>query len=137
MTLSIGGSAASFDVTTLAGTCYSLVTAAQPGAGGSVNTSLAPNCSNGSLYAAGTQMQLSASSRYGYLFGNWSGAANGALNPLALTMDGDKSITAHFIVDSTVPALATQIPSLNVWGLAFLVALIGFMAALGLRKQTD
>ncbi len=137
MTLSIGGVLANFDVTTEAGTCYTLLTSAQPNGAGHVNASLAPNCGNGSRYAAGTVVQLGAVSEYGYVFDHWSGAATGALNPLSLLMDGDKTLTANFAFDSATPGQAAAIPTLDIWGGGILVGLIGLVALLALRSRPN
>ena len=51
----------------------------------------------------GTIVQLTASPSTGYHFVNWSGDASGSDNPVTVTMDGDKSVTANFAIDS-VPA---------------------------------
>ena len=49
--------------------CYTLSTIASPTAGGSVEVNVAPNCSGDpSKYAAGTQVQLTASPTRGYSF---------------------------------------------------------------------
>ena len=48
------------------------------------------------FYAAGSNLQLSAAPASGYSFSGWSGSASGAANPLALTMDGPKTVTATF-----------------------------------------
>jgi len=45
-----------------------------------------------------------------YVFDHWNGAITGSTNPATLTMDGDKSVTAHFVkieytlTTNTVPA---------------------------------
>jgi uncharacterized repeat protein (TIGR02543 family) len=75
--------------------CYSLTTSANPSGGGSVSASPAPNC--GSQYTAGTVVTLTASANSGYTFGSWSGDASGSSNPVSVTMDGTKSVTARFI----------------------------------------
>lgn len=66
--------------------------------------SLVVNSSNGSVsldpeltvYPHGTEVTLTAVPASGYAFSYWSGAASGSTNPLVLTMDGNKTITAHF-----------------------------------------
>jgi fibronectin type 3 domain-containing protein len=42
-------------------------------------------------------VELTATADSGYGFANWSGDAIGTSNPVLVTMDGDKSITANFI----------------------------------------
>ena len=55
-------------------------------------------------YDAGTTVDILAEPFTGYVFDRWSGSAEGSMNPLILTMDGDKGITAHFkkIVQVTI-----------------------------------
>ena len=48
------------------------------------------------FYAAGTAMQLTATPQAGYQFAGWSGAATGTANPLTLTMNAPKTVTATF-----------------------------------------
>lgn len=67
-------------------TQYTLTTNAT--SGGSVTT--------GGTYDEGTIVQISATPDAGYQFDNWSGDASGSINPLSVTMDGNKSITANF-----------------------------------------
>jgi uncharacterized repeat protein (TIGR02543 family) len=58
-------------------------------------------------YDHGTTVELTAVPAAGYHFVNWSGDANGAANPLALLMDGSKSITATFAINTyTITASA-------------------------------
>jgi len=47
-------------------------------------------------YDEGTEVTITAIPDSGYEFSNWSGDASGADNPITVTMDGDKSITANF-----------------------------------------
>lgn len=47
-------------------------------------------------YAAQTSVTLTAIPEPGQDFAGWSGDATGAANPLVLTMDASKTITAHF-----------------------------------------
>ena len=78
-----------------AATCYTLTTSVDPELGGTVIPSPAPNCGGGK-YAAGTQVQLTASPAASYAFANWTGSATRTANPTPVTMDGDKMVTAHF-----------------------------------------
>jgi uncharacterized repeat protein (TIGR02543 family) len=50
----------------------------------------------GSPYADGTVVTLTAIPAAGYIFAGWSGNASGTDTPLTLTMNGSKSITAIF-----------------------------------------
>ncbi len=54
-------------------------------------------------YSSGTQVTLTATPNAGFQFASWSGDATGNTNPLLLTMDGNKSITANF---TTIPSSA-------------------------------
>ncbi len=60
-----------------------------------VNGTVAKNPDQ-SVYADGTNVQLTATPAAGYTFTGWSGDATGSANPLAVTMNGDKNITANF-----------------------------------------
>jgi uncharacterized repeat protein (TIGR02543 family) len=51
------------------------------------------------LYDHGTGVQLTATAGTGYLFSAWSGDATGSTNPLTVTIDAAKNITATFTVD--------------------------------------
>ena len=76
--------------------CYTLTTAVSPAGSGTINNPTAQNCAGG--YTTGTTVELTAVPNAGYLFSSWSGGASGNTNPLSLTMDGNKSITAEFAV---------------------------------------
>jgi large repetitive protein len=47
-------------------------------------------------YNSGETVQLTATPATGWQFSNWSGSASGSTNPLTVTMDGNKTITATF-----------------------------------------
>src|SRR5204862_413948 len=51
-------------------------------------------------YDHGTLVQLTATPAVGYHFVGWSGDATGSSNPLNVAMDGAKSITATFAIDT-------------------------------------
>ncbi|NLW84237.1 MAG: cadherin-like domain-containing protein [Phycisphaerae bacterium] len=47
-------------------------------------------------FAHGTVVSLTAAPNTGYTFANWSGSASGTANPVSITMDGNKAVTANF-----------------------------------------
>jgi uncharacterized repeat protein (TIGR02543 family) len=53
-------------------------------------------------YAHGTVVTLTGTSPAGYHLDSWSGDANGYANPLTVTMDGNKNITATFTQNVTL-----------------------------------
>jgi len=54
----------------------------------------------GGVYAPGTVVQLTANATSG-TFTSWSGDATGTTNPVSITMDGTKSVTANFLAAPT------------------------------------
>ena len=70
-------------------TYYNLTTSVSPSGGGSVSPA-------GGTYAAGSQVTLTATPTSGYGFSNWGGDASGSQNPITITMNSNKSITANF-----------------------------------------
>ena len=48
-------------------------------------------------YASNSILQLTATANLGYAFSYWSGDISGTVNPTNLTMNGNKSVTAHFV----------------------------------------
>ena len=53
---------------------------------------------NKATYNNGESVQLTAVPAAGYAFSNWSGDLSGSANPATITMDGDKTVTANFVV---------------------------------------
>ena len=86
---------------------FTLAVAADPPAAGSVAKS--PDQAG---YANGSLVQLTATAVSGYHFDHWSGGATGSANPLTLTMDADKTVTAHFVAN----ALTGQVVISQVYG---------------------
>lgn len=76
---------------------YPLTTEAIPGAGGTVIRD-----PNQATYTHGTSVQLTATAYAGYAFIEWSGDLSGATNPVSITVDGPKNITANFGLTHTV-----------------------------------
>ncbi|WP_198517120.1 InlB B-repeat-containing protein [Tenacibaculum sp. SZ-18] len=73
---------------------------------GAVTTN--PNPTNGT-YDDGTSVTLTATPDAGYEFVEWSGDASGTTNPLIITMDADKTITATFApIQRTLTVNATN-----------------------------
>jgi uncharacterized repeat protein (TIGR02543 family) len=67
-----------------------------------------PNPTNGA-YDDGTSVSLTATPDAGYQFDGWSGDATGNTNPLAITMDADKAVTAMFSkIQRTLTITATN-----------------------------
>jgi uncharacterized repeat protein (TIGR02543 family) len=74
--------------------CYSLTVGVRPSGSGTVSVSTAPNC--GTQYTPGTSVSLTAIPNPKYIFTKWTGSVTGTGNPLTITMDGNKAITANF-----------------------------------------
>ncbi|HEY3217215.1 MAG TPA: kelch repeat-containing protein, partial [Candidatus Eisenbacteria bacterium] len=69
-----------------------------------VNVAVSPSGSgtvvkspNQATYPPGAQVTLTATPATGYGFVGWSGDASGATNPVTITVDGPKNITASFV----------------------------------------
>ena len=78
---------------------HTLTTAVDPAGSGTVE--LNPP---GGAYPAGTTVTLTANPAAGdYAFDHWSGDLSGNANPAAITMDADKSVTAHFVAAGPQP----------------------------------
>ena len=51
---------------------------------------------NQAAYPYGTVVQLTAIADAGWVFSSWSGNLSGSANPASITMNGNRSVTAHF-----------------------------------------
>lgn len=67
---------------------YTLTTTAFPAAGGAV--------SGAGTYTSGSVVTVTATPAAGYVFTGWSGDANGTGSSIAITMNGNKTVTANF-----------------------------------------
>ncbi len=72
---------------------------------GGGRVSFSPGPSYGSQYCSGTQVTVTATAADGWVFNGWSGSASGSTNPLTVTMNGNKSITANFVDANGDPGL--------------------------------
>ena len=77
--------------------CFTLATNSDPGAGGMVSASPAPDCNGGTQYTSGTVVTLTAIANTGYVFSTWGGATTGSENPTTLTLTRDETVTANFV----------------------------------------
>ena len=69
---------------------FTLSVSVSPEAGGTVSTS-------GGNYDEGTNVSISATAADGFEFRDWTGSVQSTSNPVNVTMDSNKSITAeHF-----------------------------------------
>ena len=75
---------------------YNISTSVSPSEGGTVG--FGPSGSSGN---AGESVQLIASAANGYEFTSWSGDISGSDNPLTVTLDSNKTISANFSVDTS------------------------------------
>jgi beta-lactamase superfamily II metal-dependent hydrolase len=83
-------------------TTYTLSVSVNPSQAGSVSPS-------GGEYKSGLQITLTATPVSGYAFDYWDGDASGSSNTVPITMNSNKTITAHFKVveTETSPELET------------------------------
>lgn len=89
---------------------YSLTTAANPAAGGTVT----PAGTN--YYVKDQNVQVQAASKPLYVFTGWSGDLTGTTNPTTVAMSGPKSVTANFVSGKTLNAPTLIEPSNNATG---------------------
>ena len=73
---------------------YTLGVSASPVSGGTVGQTPGPP------YEYGAVVTLTATPAAGYTFTGWSGDLGGSVNPAQITMDGNKSVTANFAINT-------------------------------------
>jgi len=74
-----------------AGNAYTLSTIANPSNGGSVTRN-----PNKTAFTLNETVTVTAAPASGFAFDSWSGAAAGTANPVTITMNGNKTLTANF-----------------------------------------
>jgi hypothetical protein len=93
------GSTGSFGLNITGPACqsanYTLTTSVSPTGAGSI----ALNPPGGS-YAPGTTVTCTANATTGYHFDHWTGDLSGSTNPTTIVMNGNKSITAVFVLNT-------------------------------------
>lgn len=95
-----GNSAVSSVYYALAGQIYILNTNILPNGSGSINRN--PSKSS---YNNNEQVQLTANPTNGYVFSHWSGGVTGSNNPVTVTMNQDRTITANFVIQAPTYSL--------------------------------
>ncbi len=73
---------------------FALILSSSPAAGGTTTGSGA--------YSAGSSASATATANPGYTFTSWSGDATGTNNPLTITMNGNKRVTANFTLNVVI-----------------------------------
>lgn len=82
--------------------CYTVSTSVNVPGTGTITAAPPPDCGV-DTYGPGTEVELTANASPGWHFWVWGGDASGSSNPTTITMDSDKSVTAHFMCDGCVP----------------------------------
>ena len=77
---------------------YSLTTAANPTNGGGLSEDVTQPTGG---YLEGSEVKLTANPTAGYAFSCWTGDISGNTNPVTITMDSDKNLTANFVLFDT------------------------------------
>ena len=98
------------------GTTYTLTVNVNPPGSGIVSKN--PDKVN---YNNNEIVQLTAIPNAGYQFDQWSGDLSGGSNPATITMDGNKNVTAHFIIISNLPPIEPVVSPLQTVGAEFWV----------------
>jgi pectate lyase len=97
---------------------HSLASFAPAGGGGGTTFTLSVNVVGsgtviasppGPTYPAGTVVTLTATAAVGFQFAGWSGAITSTANPVTVTMDANKSVTATFATVNTTFTLTTNV----------------------------
>jgi len=69
----------------------------------------------GGFYEPGTEVTLTAQPGTGYMFDAWYGDAVGTQTPVTITMDGDKTVTANFILQYVLTRQVSPAGSGNIY----------------------
>jgi len=72
------------------------------------NGGIVSRYSDQTYYAPGTVVYLTATSADGYNFAGWSGSATDTVNPVTVTMDGDKGLTANFYKKNIMASMSAD-----------------------------
>ena len=95
------GYAAGYIVYASSEECHRLSTTVSPTGSGTITSDPTANCGN--RYHPQPDVQLAAAPEAGWHFTGWSGDASGSNDTTTITMDSDKSVSAHFMCDGCVP----------------------------------
>ncbi len=68
-----------------------------------IDSSINGRITGAGTYDIGASAALTATPNSGYFFSGWTGDASGTENPLAITMDADKTVGATFVEDTRDP----------------------------------
>ncbi len=82
--------------------CYPLTTSVSPSGGGSVTPNIPPNCDNGTKYASGASVVLTASVNPNFAFNSWAGCDSFAGTTCNVGMITTKTVTANFVACYTL-----------------------------------
>ncbi|HUQ91665.1 MAG TPA: S-layer homology domain-containing protein, partial [Bryobacteraceae bacterium] len=91
---------------------YPLTTAITPLNGGTLSVS--PASADG-YYSSGSTVTLTAAAASGWQFSSWTGSASAAANPLFLTIDAPKTVTASFQQASAGTTIQTSPSGLRIF----------------------
>jgi hypothetical protein len=80
---------------------------------------------NQATYADGQPVVLTAHADSGWSFDHWSGDLEGSASPVQITMDTDKTITAHFVTEGPPPDCPEDLYTDGVIDLSDLGVLLG------------
>jgi uncharacterized repeat protein (TIGR02543 family) len=92
---------------------FTLSTSVNPIGGGSISPASGD-------YQQGDQISIEATPSAGYTFSHWSGDASGTSTTVAVTMDSDKTLVAHFA--DTAPPVISEVKVTNVTATAATIA---------------
>lgn len=75
--------------------CYYITKNVNPSGSGAISVDTSANCGF-TGFKPGTNVQLTARPSQGYSFHDWTGSQPSTNNPIIITMNGDKNVTANF-----------------------------------------